>query len=61
MKELNLGIKIESEHAPTYNYIKAFVDKHHKMPTKKDFFKRIAQNHIDEDPKYYKKLVRCKL
>ena len=61
MKELNLGIKIESEHKPTYNYLKAYLEKNHKLPTQKDFFKRIAQNHLDEDKNYYNKLIGCKL
>lgn len=61
MKELQLGIKIESEHQPTYDYIKAFVKKHHHLPTNKDVFKRIAQNHLDEDKNYYYKLGGCKL
>lgn len=59
--ELSTGIKVESEHKPTYNYIKAYLKKHHKLPTQKDVFKRIAQNHIDEDPKYYEKVMRYKL
>ena len=59
--EIKTGIKVESEHAPTYDYLKEFIRRNGKLPPKKDFFKRIAQNHIDEDPKYYEKLRRCKL
>jgi len=61
MKELNLGIKIESEHEPTYNYLKEYLRRNKKMPPKKQFFKAIAQNHIDEDKNYYNKLGGCKL
>ena len=61
MKELNLGIKIESEHKPTYNYLKAYLNKKGKLPPQRLFFKAIAQNHIDEDKHYYDKLGRCKL
>ena len=59
--EITEGIKIESEHTPTYNYLKAYEKKFGKLPPKKDFFKAIAQNHIDEDKNYYQKLMRCGL
>jgi len=61
MKELATGIKIESEHSPTYDYLKAYLYRRGKLPSKKDFFKAIAQNHLDEDKNYYKKLAGCKL
>lgn len=61
MKQLDIGIKIEAEHTPTYNYIRQFEKKHGRLPSKREFFKKIAQNHIAEDKNYYKKLVGCKL
>jgi len=57
MKELNLGIKIESEHKPTYNYLKEYLRRNKKLPPQKLFFKAIAQNHIDGDKHYYNKLT----
>jgi sulfur relay (sulfurtransferase) DsrC/TusE family protein len=61
MKPIELGIKIESEHIPTYNYLKKYIEKKGHLPSKRDFFKKIAENHISEDKNYYKKLGRCKL
>lgn len=61
MKQLDLGIKIESEHTPTYDYLKEYLRRYGHLPPKQKVFKAIAQNHIDEDKNYYKKLMRCKL
>jgi len=61
MNELSLGIKIESEHKPTYNYLKEYLRRYGHLPPAQKVFKAIAQNHIDEDKNYYKKLGGCKL
>ena len=57
-KELKMGIKIESEHKDTYDFIKQFYKKHKRFPTQKEVYKKIAKDHIKEDPKYYTKIKK---
>jgi sulfur relay (sulfurtransferase) DsrC/TusE family protein len=59
--QLRLGIKIEGEHKPTYNYLKDYVTKHKHLPPQKLFYKQIAQNHLAENKNYYNKLIKVKL
>ena len=60
--ELKKGIKVESEHIETYNFIKSFLKKHNQLPPKKQVYKSIAHEHIKyEDQKYYTKLKKCGL
>lgn len=54
-KQLIKGINIESEHSGTYDKIKKYV-KQGKFPLKKEFYKMIAEEHINEDKHYYDKL-----
>ena len=61
VKQLILGTRIESEHKPTYDFLKSYENKFGKLPPSKLFFRAIAQNHLDEDKNYYKKLRRCKI
>ena len=53
--KLSEGIKVESEHKDLYNYFKKFLeDNNLKMPlSEKEFFSKIAQIHIKENPEYY--------
>ena len=60
-KELELGIKIESEHGSTVKFIKNFFKKYGKLPTNKQIYTSIAKDHLKEDKYYYKKLKQCKL
>lgn len=53
-KELEMGIKVESEHNDVYEYLQ----EHFKdMPlTKTEFYERIAKAHLREIPDYYSRL-----
>ena len=51
-KQLDIGIKVESEHEETYNKL-FLMASNGKFPTKKQFFKMIALDHLKENPKYY--------
>jgi hypothetical protein len=59
--QLKKGIRVESEHTKAYNFVKKVLKKTDKMPSKKDFYKAIAKDHLKEDKGYYDKLKRCKL
>ena len=53
-KELEMGIKIESEHNDVYEYLK---DHFKYMPiSKEEFYERIAKAHLREIPDYYSRL-----
>lgn len=58
--QLEIGIKIESEHLDIYDYIDNYLDSFNvPMPcTKKEFFKRIAEAHLKELPDYYTRLSK---
>lgn len=56
-----IGSKIESEHRETLKFIKSYFRKHKTLPPNSKIYKQIAMNHLDENPKYYTKLKRCKL
>lgn len=58
--QLQMGIKIESEHGDIYEYFEDFLNsKNIKMPlTKKDFYKKIAEAHLKELPDYYTRLKK---
>jgi len=57
-RQLRMGIKVESEHKGTINYIKNYVKKNKKFPTNQSIYKNIAKEHIKEDPKYYSKIKK---
>ena len=59
--QVKLGVKTESEHAPTINFIRNYYKKNKKFPTNKMIYKKIALNHLAENPKYYSKLKQYKL
>jgi len=54
--QLDKGIKTESEHKPMLDWLKTFLKNFSKLPSDEDIYKHIAENHIQEDPKYYTKL-----
>jgi sulfur relay (sulfurtransferase) DsrC/TusE family protein len=59
--QLKMGIKVEQEHKPTYNYIKNYYKKYGKMPSQREVFTHISQNHLAEDKHYYSKLKTLRL
>jgi hypothetical protein len=53
-KELEMGIKVESEHNDVYEYLQ---EKFKDMPlTKTEFYEKIAKAHLREIPDYYSRL-----
>lgn len=61
--ELEMGIKIESEHLDVYEeleqWLKSTFKDYSKMPwPKEEFYKKIAQAHIKELPDYYTRLAK---
>ena len=61
MNQLKTGIRVESEHKKTMNFIKNYYEKHDKLPANKLVFTHIAKDHIKENPRYYSKLKTLKL
>lgn len=59
--ELRTGIRIESEHSKTIDFIKKYRNRYGRFPTKKKIFTHIAKDHLKEDKKYYTKLKKAKL
>jgi len=59
--QLKMGIKVEQEHKPTYNFIKNYYKKFGRMPSQQEVFKHIAQNHLSETPTYYSRLNKARL
>jgi hypothetical protein len=59
--QLRMGIKVEQEHKPTYNYIKNYLKKNGKLPSQKEVFTHIAQNHLSEKKNYYSQLKTLRL
>lgn len=60
-KELEMGIKIESEHGDVYQELKDWMKKTYQdyssMPwSEKEFYEKIAKSHLREMPDYYTKL-----
>ena len=54
--ELEMGIKIESEHNDIYEELEKLMD---EMPwTKEEFYTKIAKAHLKEMPDYYTKLKK---
>lgn len=45
--ELKTGIKMESEHKDTYEFLDNYIKKNGKLPPEKEFYARIAKNHIE--------------
>jgi hypothetical protein len=62
-KELEMGIKIESEHGDVYEELKNWMDKtygdYSSMPwSEKVFYEKIAKSHLREMPDYYSRLIK---
>jgi sulfur relay (sulfurtransferase) DsrC/TusE family protein len=54
INELRTGIKIESEHQHTVNFIRKYAKKHKgRIPPNRLVYKNIAQDHLREFPKVY--------
>ncbi len=52
--ELEMGIKVESEHNDVYEYLNSHFG---QMPlSKKEFYEKIAKAHLREIPDYYSRL-----
>jgi hypothetical protein len=61
--ELEMGIKIESEHLDVYedleNWLKNTFKDYKSMPwSKKEFYEKIAKAHLKELPDYYTRLAK---
>lgn len=60
MNQLKQGIKVESEHKDVYAWLKKACNCQ-SLPPAKEMYKKIAQDHLKENPQYYKKLKKAKL
>lgn len=47
------GVKLESEHEDTYNWLATELATTGKLPPKEHFYRMIAEDHLREDPMYY--------
>lgn len=56
--ELSMGIEVEKEHLPTYNWIKNYYDEHGKLPDEMDVYESIAKDHLNEYEDYYTRLKK---
>jgi hypothetical protein len=56
--ELEMGIKIESEHGDIYDHLDSYLESFNvPMPwSKEEFYKKIAEAHLREMPDYYTRL-----
>jgi sulfur relay (sulfurtransferase) DsrC/TusE family protein len=61
MNQLNLGIKTEKEHKKTIKFIKHYIQQHKVFPPEHLIYKKIATDHLKENPSYYKLLAKAKL
>ena len=61
-KELEMGIKIESEHGDIYEELRDWIDENQiqqGMPwSKKELYEKIAKAHLREIPDYYSRLTK---
>lgn len=61
-KELEMGIKIESEHGDIYEELRDWIDENqiqHGMPwSKRELYEKIAKAHLREMPDYYSRLTK---
>ena len=56
--ELKIGKKIETEHKPTYDFIKDYFKKYRTFPPEELVYENISKNHLDEVPDYYTRLLK---
>jgi sulfur relay (sulfurtransferase) DsrC/TusE family protein len=52
-RQIKTGTKIESEHKSTLKFIKSYFRKHSSLPSNSMIYKKIAIDHLNENPKYY--------
>jgi len=61
-KELEMGIKIESEHGDIYEELRDWIDENQiqqGMPwSKRELYEKIAKAHLREMPDYYSRLTK---
>ncbi|HPC81688.1 MAG TPA: hypothetical protein PL165_07535 [Methanofastidiosum sp.] len=55
-KEYQSGFHIEQEHKATYQWLARWVNAHGQMPSEREFYLHIVDDHLREDPNYYEKL-----
>lgn len=55
-KELEMGIKVEREHASTIKWIKEYYKEHNEFPPDEEVFEKISLEHLDEFKDYYTRL-----
>lgn len=61
MNQKKFGLKTELEHKKTFNFIKNYYKKKGKMPTNTAIAGKISQDHLKENPNYYKIIKKMKL
>jgi hypothetical protein len=52
-EQLRMGIVVEHEHKPTYEWIKNYLSKNGELPPAVDMYKHIALDHLAEIQQYY--------
>ena len=59
--QVSMGIKAEREHWRTIKYLEDYVKRRKTFPKRKKIYEKIVEDHLQEDPRYYSKLKKCKL
>ena len=59
--QLQKGTRTEAEHKSTYDKLKVFVQDNGEMPSREEFYRMIAEDHIAEHEDYYDKLMKAGL
>jgi sulfur relay (sulfurtransferase) DsrC/TusE family protein len=57
-KELEMGTKVEEEHADTIEWLKDYYEKYKTWPPDEEVFKNIAKDHLEEFKDYYTRLKK---
>jgi len=57
-EQVKKGIEVEKEHKSTIDWLKQYVDDNGKFPPYEEIYQHIAENHVDEIPDYYDKLLK---
>lgn len=60
-QQLKKGVRVESEHKNTVEYIEKYKLKTGKIPSNKKVYESIAKDHLKEDLNYYDKLKKANL
>ena len=53
MTQLEMGVKVEQEHLPTYNWLIDYITENDDFPDMDEFAKHISLDHLSEVDKYY--------